>query len=75
MSFSGLADRSALELAALIRSGGVSSEEVVRLFLDQIDRQNGRVQAFVSVFRRSIAVARRKDALRRRRRVRHAPFD
>src|SRR6185437_9623220 len=53
----------ALEQAALVRSRALSSEELCRLYLDRIERIDGRLNAFVSVFRRrALADARAKDA-------------
>jgi amidase len=53
----------ALEQAALVRSRALSSEELVRLYLDRIDRLDHRLNAFVSVFRRrALLDARVKDA-------------
>jgi amidase len=69
-------DRSALEQARLIREGQVSSEELVRGYLDRITRLNPALYAFVDVFRRRALVAARvKDALRRRHRGAPPPFD
>jgi Asp-tRNA(Asn)/Glu-tRNA(Gln) amidotransferase A subunit family amidase len=41
--------KSALELGAMIASGEVSSEELVRCFLDRIDWLNGSIGAYVTV--------------------------
>jgi len=57
---------SAIAQARLVRDGQVSSTELVRQTLDRIEELNPRYQAFVSVFDRAIAVARRKDRIRRR---------
>ncbi len=57
----------AVEQAHLIRSGGISSEALTRLYLDRIDRLNTKLNAFVQVFYDSaLRDARRKDAERRR---------
>lgn len=61
MSDDEVLNASALHLARAIRWRDVSSEEVVRLSLDRIHRHNPTLQAFVSIFDRAIAVARRKD--------------
>jgi amidase len=55
----------ALEQARLVRTGAVSSAELVAETLARIHRINPRYGAFVSVFDRAIAVARRKDRRRR----------
>ena len=58
----------ALEQAALIASGSISSEELVVAYLDRIARVDPSVSAFTHVLRRSArADARRKDAALRRR--------
>jgi len=57
---------SAVAQARLVRDGQVSSTELVRQTLDRIEALNPRYQAFVSVFERAVAVARRKDRMRRR---------
>jgi amidase len=52
----------ALEQAALIKKRALSSEELVRLYLDRIDRLDARFNAFVTTFRRrALAAARDKD--------------
>ena len=57
----------ALEQAALIRSKAISSEELVRAYLDRIDRLQPKLNAFVTTFRhRALADARAKDAALRR---------
>jgi amidase len=69
---------SALEQARLIREGKLSSEELVRLYLERIERLNPNLQAFTDVFRRrAIGAARAKDFLRKRRRADPArePFE
>ena len=58
----------ALEQAALIASGAISSEELVRAYLDRIEKVDPSVSAWTHVMRRSArADARRKDRSRRRR--------
>jgi amidase len=53
----------ALEQAALVRSRALSSEELVRLYLDRVDRLDHRLNAFVSIFHhRALLDARAKDA-------------
>jgi amidase len=66
MSLSELLGMSALAQAHLIRHGQVSSEELIRQTLDRIDAINPQYHAFVSVFERAVAAARRKDRIRRR---------
>jgi amidase len=62
MSWNDVLAATALEQAALIRSRALTSEELVRLYLDRIDRLDGGLNAFVSTFRyRALADARRKD--------------
>ncbi|MGK5084659.1 amidase [Bdellovibrionota bacterium FG-1] len=57
-----LLNRTCLEQAALIAQKRLSSEELVRLYLAQIDRLNPKLQAFVAVYAQSaIREARRKD--------------
>jgi amidase len=65
VSLSELLGMSAIAQARLVRDGQVSSEELVRQTLDRIHELNPRYQAFVSVFERAVAVARRKDRKRR----------
>ena len=75
MSTEDLHDRSALEQAALVRDGALSSEELVRHYLERIDRLNPKLSAFVSVFpERAIRAARKKDSERRRAHETLAPF-
>src|SRR5687768_1796030 len=53
---------SAVELAAKLRGGEVSSEELVRACLDRIDPIDSQVHAFVDVTaRQALAAARRHD--------------
>ena len=66
MSLSELLGMSALTQARLIREGQVSSAELVRQTLDRITELNPHHQAFVGVFERAVAVARRKDRIRQR---------
>lgn len=57
----------ALEQAALIRSKAISSEELVRAYLERIERLDPKLNAFVTTFRRSaLSDARAKDAALRR---------
>ncbi|HEX7478657.1 MAG TPA: amidase [Polyangiales bacterium] len=66
---------SAIEQAALLVQGRLSSEELVRLYLARIERHNPRLSAFVEVFpRRALAAARKKDAERKRARGPLPPF-
>jgi len=61
-------DASALEQVALLRAGKISSEELVRGYLERIERLDPHVHAFVSVSRRrALAAARWKDLQSRRR--------
>ncbi|MDR0284280.1 MAG: Asp-tRNA(Asn)/Glu-tRNA(Gln) amidotransferase subunit GatA [Propionibacteriaceae bacterium] len=63
---SSLTSLTAARLAALIRTGEVSSEEVTRAHLDQIAAVDDRVHAFLHVDTdRALEVARRVDAKRR----------
>lgn len=56
----------ALELAARLRDG-LSAEAACAYYLGRIARENGELQAFVSVFgERALATARKKDTLRAR---------
>jgi amidase len=74
-SFGEVMESSALEQARLIREGQISSEELVRSYLDRIARLNPRFVAFVDVFRRRALVAARwKDLQRRRARGPLPPF-
>lgn len=50
MSDADLPFRSAIELAALVRSGEVSSREIVQASLDRIAALNPELNAFVDVF-------------------------
>jgi amidase len=53
----------ALEQGDLIRSRALSSEELVRLYLERIERRDPGLNAFVATFRRrALADARAKDA-------------
>jgi amidase len=62
MSLDDLFQATALEQAEWIRSGKLSSVELVSAYLERIARLNARVQALVSVHaRRALAQARRKD--------------
>lgn len=54
----------ALELAAWIRDGAVSSAEVVGAALERIHRLDGGLSSFVTVYDDALAQARRKDRLR-----------
>ena len=56
-----LAFLSATQLAAKIQSGEISSEELLRLYFERIDRYNGDLNAIV-VQRRDEAVAAAKKA-------------
>jgi amidase len=57
-----LLSATALEQAALLRSRAISSVELVQLYLDRIAQFNGRLNAFVQVFRRrALLDARYKD--------------
>src|SRR6185503_16448337 len=61
--------RPALEQSALIAAGSISSEELVRAYLDRIEKVDPSVSAWTHVMRRSArADARRKDAAIRKRR-------
>ncbi len=71
-----LLTKSALEQAALIAKGELSSEELTRLYLDRIARLDPALHAFTDVFRRrALVMARVKDAHRRVRRAPPPPFD
>lgn len=76
MAGSDVLNLSALEQAQLIRARQVSSEELVRGYLDRIDRLNPTLNAFTQVLGRSaLKDARAKDAaLARDREVARAPF-
>jgi amidase len=63
VSWNDILSATALEQAALIRSRALSSEELVRLYLERIDRLDPHLNAFVSCFhRRALSAARAKDA-------------
>ena len=67
--------RSALEQAALIARGAISSEELTRMYLDAIDRKNPIVSAFVDVLHaQAIREANAFDKQRRKGRDRLPPF-
>ena len=66
--------RSAVDLAALIRDGAVSSEEVVAGALERVRRLDGGLSSFVAVDDHALGEARRKDRLRRRARGPLPPF-
>ena len=58
---------SATEQARLVREGQVSSEELVRMYLQRIYRLNPRLSAFVEIFPQwAFRAARKKDAERRK---------
>lgn len=62
MSWNDILSATALEQAALIRRRALSSEELVRLYLDRIDRIDPGLNAFVTRFRRrALFNAREKD--------------
>lgn len=68
MSWNDILSATALEQAALIRARALSSESLVRLYLDRIERIDPQLHAFVGLFRRrALAQARDKDRLTRRR--------
>src|SRR5579862_1013454 len=57
-----VAGLTAVDLAALFRKRDVSCEEVVASYLNRIDRQNSKLNAFISVCRKSaLTAARRTD--------------
>jgi amidase len=63
-------ERSALEQAALLRAGAISSVELVRLYLERIARLDRHLASFVTVLdRAALADARKKDAERIRART------
>jgi amidase len=64
---------SALEQAALLRRREISSEQLVRVYLQRIQHLNPTLNAFVSVFDRALTTARQKD-LERKRRPDHVPL-
>ncbi len=64
MSWNDVLSATALEQAAMIRARTISSEELVRLYLDRIARLNPGLNAFVTCFpRRALFDARRKDKM------------
>jgi amidase len=66
----GVVDRPAVELAALIRDGEISSAELTRACLERIDALNPLVNAVVTLLpERAAADAERSDARRARRAV------
>lgn len=65
---------SAVALATLVREGAISSEELVRGHLERIAERNPTLAAFVTVFDDAVAVARRKDRARLKRRGPLPPF-
>ena len=75
MGWSPVLELTALEQAARIRAGELSSVELVRLYLERIAALNPSLSAFVRVHRRrALAQARRKDAELRRGRDSLPPF-
>lgn len=64
MSWNDVLEASALDQAKQIARRALSSEELVRLYLDRIERIDPRLNAFVSVMRRrALADAREKDRM------------
>jgi amidase len=64
MTWNDVLSATALEQAAMIRTRTISSEELVRLYLDRIARVNPGLNAFVTCFqRRALTDAREKDRL------------
>jgi amidase len=64
VSWNDILNASALDQAALVARRELSSEELVRLYLDRIERIDPRLNAFVSVMRRrALADARVKDRM------------
>lgn len=62
MSWNDVLSATALEQAALVARRALSSEELVRLYLDRIERLDPQINAFVSRFRtRALLDARAKD--------------
>jgi amidase len=73
MLSSEILDATALEQAALVRRGQVTSEEIVEIYLERVAEENPRTYAFVEALgTRVIAEARHAD--RRRRQGEQAPF-
>lgn len=66
MAFDDILDLTALEQARLVRTGAVSSAELVEATLDRIHRRDAALTAFVSVFDRAVETAKAKDRLRHR---------
>lgn len=67
MSWNDVFAATALEQAALIRRKSISSVELVRAYLDRIEKIDPTLNAFVTTFpRRALATARAKDAAVRR---------
>ncbi len=67
MSWNEVLAKTALEQAELIRSKQLSSEELVRATLENIDAKNPQLNAFVTLFhRRPMQAAKAKDAAVRR---------
>jgi len=63
-------ERSALEQAALLRAGAISSVELVQLYLERIARLDGTLASFVTVLDgAALADAKRKDTERIRART------
>jgi aspartyl-tRNA(Asn)/glutamyl-tRNA(Gln) amidotransferase subunit A len=63
MSGEDLAFRSAIELAGLVRTKQASPVELVRLYLERIDRLDGRLRAYIAVSRdEALAAARQAEA-------------
>ena len=63
MSWNDIFAASALEQASLIRKRSLSSEELVRAYLDRIETLEPKINAFVTTFKRSsiLGEARKKD--------------
>jgi amidase len=67
MSWNDVFAASALEQAALIRKGAISSDELVRAYFSRIEAHDQTLHAFVSLFRKRAWVwARQKDLAVRR---------
>jgi Asp-tRNA(Asn)/Glu-tRNA(Gln) amidotransferase A subunit family amidase len=63
MSGEDLAFRSAIELAGLVRTKQASPVELVRLYLERIDRLDGRLRAYIAVScHEALAAARQAEA-------------